>query len=654
MIDLGRVCRPCLSLNTVCSSSLVALNVAVQNLYTSSCTSALVAGVNFIFISAAFYAYMSGNILAANGQCKTFDASANGIGRGEACGAIMLQNLSQFQSSHFLSATAVNQDGCSASMAAPNGPSQVDLIQRTAPRQSSQCSVETHGTGTPLGDPIEVGALHTVFSPFVDCIRIAAPKSHVSHTEGAAGIINVLKALLTLEHTESLPNLHLQRVNLKLDLDHFSLVMPTEQTAVLKNKVDLLFARGSSFGMSGTNAHAVFSSSRIAATVEAFASNRQKTVQYQQNLFSWWDNSDLQPSSSIESHIYKVDWQPVTTAAMSACPVKIRDFGTCVTSEVDASCLTQFTVCILGAGVTGIGIAGMLSLKGITNVMLDTKTNIGGLWHDGYHGLQLHSPSYHYQFIDLEIANDVTNDPEVIEKLLRTRRNATEQIQYFEEYAKLHELNFVPEVQGEIVNGRMVQLVTASKASAQLSFEWTIDARMAHINGGPTRIFPNAEALANRHLVRPKDTSYVVIGSGKSGSDAIIQLTDAGFENITWICAHKTGFQRRENMYEPVKNAQRNEEFYRLWFTEPLETDLGKSLDLVSPHDEVDCFKLGIVDARELAILSATQKIYSRVNMVKVNTRGSKAYLDDGTTIEADVVLSALGPNAHQTGIHTL
>ena len=628
------------------------LNAAVQNLQSRSCTSALVAGVNFIFVSATFYAYMSGNILAADGQCKTFDVSADGIGRGEACGAVMLQGSTAV--TYLVDGTAVNQDGRSASMAAPNGPSQVELMHRTTPSQSPRCSVETHGTGTSLGDPIEAGALHAVFSQFSDCVYAGAPKSNVSHTEGAAGITSVLKALLTLQHRRAVPNLHMQQMNPKLDLDGFSVVMPTQLVAMLHQQASAQkqnwCARGSSFGMSGTNAHAVFSTTR--AVPEALTFTRQQSVCYQHAPFPWWDVSDSLPT--IASHIYAVKWQSVIeesdSATPSLCSVQVHDFGTDVTSEGDAKDLQQFTVCILGAGVTGIGIAGMLSLKGISNVMLDSKPHIGGLWHDGYHGLQLHSPTYYYQFIDLEVANDIANDPDVIEALLYTRRNAKEQIEYFEEYARLHHLKFVPGVQGEIVDSHMVQLTTTSKATSDLAFEWVIDARMAHINGGPTRVLPNAEPFANEHLAHPKSSSFVIVGSGKSGADAIIQLAEAGFTNLTWICAHKTGFARREDLHNPTDNAKRNEKLYHDWFNLPLDNDLGNSLDLVCPHDEIDCYKLGIVDSRELAILTETRKVYKRVEKVEVTAKGSTAYLDDGSSMQADVVISALGPNAHQTG----
>ena len=197
---------PCFSVSTVCSSSLVALDAAAQNLQLGRCSGGLVAGVNMISDAVGFLAY--GAALAADGKCKTFDAAANGLGRGDACGVLVLKPAeithAMSLSSVVMVGSAVNQDGRSASMSASNGPSQVEVLQRVV-HQAGGSTLrhlsETHGTGTALGDPIEVGALGVVFGSRNDsggCMVLGALKSRLGHTEGAAGVMGLLKAVQVL------------------------------------------------------------------------------------------------------------------------------------------------------------------------------------------------------------------------------------------------------------------------------------------------------------------------------------------------------------------------------------------------------------------------------------------------------------------------
>ena len=165
---------PCISVNTVCSSSLVALDAAAQNLQLGRCQTSLVAGVNLVLDCMGFLGY--GQALAADGSCKTFDSGANGLGRGEACSALILQ-VAPVHTQPVLSGSAVNQDGRSASMTAPNGPSQVELLRSTMADQSEPHGIETHGTGTALGDPIELGALRAAFGKHSHLLTLGALKT---------------------------------------------------------------------------------------------------------------------------------------------------------------------------------------------------------------------------------------------------------------------------------------------------------------------------------------------------------------------------------------------------------------------------------------------------------------------------------------------
>ena len=147
-------------------------------------------------------------------------------------------------------------------MAAPNGPSQEAVI-RSAMRSVSAESVayvETHGTGTALGDPMEVGALRRVLagaSRDEMLVLLGALKSHIGHTEGAAGVMGVLKAAMGLQRMQVPPNLHLSELNPKLELEGFSASMPMQMQELAMQSAHACAAGVSSFGMSGTNAHAV-------------------------------------------------------------------------------------------------------------------------------------------------------------------------------------------------------------------------------------------------------------------------------------------------------------------------------------------------------------------------------------------------------------
>jgi len=149
---------PCFTIGTLCSSSLVALDTAVQNIQLGRCSSSIVAGVNMISDPYGFLVY--GPALAADAKCKTFDASANGLGRGDSVGVVAVRKVLESSNNILVSGSAVNQDGRSASMSAPNGPSQVEVLQRVVHQAGGSTFKhfsETHGTGTALGDPIEVG-----------------------------------------------------------------------------------------------------------------------------------------------------------------------------------------------------------------------------------------------------------------------------------------------------------------------------------------------------------------------------------------------------------------------------------------------------------------------------------------------------------------
>ncbi len=259
---------PCVTVDTACSSSLVAVHQACDALRQGECGLALAGGVNLILSPESMAAMTRVQALSADGRCRTFDASANGYVRGEGCGAVVLKRLSDAQRDGdriwaLVRGSAVNQDGRSNGLTAPNGPAQESMLRAAlrAARISPQAVgyVETHGTGTPLGDPIEFEALRNVIgAPRADGSRcvVGAVKTSIGHLEAAAGIAALMKAVLALHH-ESIPkNLNFRTLNPRIRQAGSALDIAIERVPWQRRDTPRI-AGVSGFGISGTNAHVV-------------------------------------------------------------------------------------------------------------------------------------------------------------------------------------------------------------------------------------------------------------------------------------------------------------------------------------------------------------------------------------------------------------
>ncbi len=259
---------PALAIDTACSSSLVAIHTAVQALRRGECSAALAGGVNLLVDPQVFVSLSKANMLAPDGRCKTFDDSADGYVRGEGGGVLLLKTLSQAKRDNdhihaVICGTAVNQDGRSSSLTAPNGPAQQKVIKKALAdarlEPDAVTYIETHGTGTPLGDPIEVHALNAVYG---QCDRqqplvLGALKSNIGHLEAASGVASIIKAVLALQHCEIPPNLHFHQQNSHLEIAGSPIVFPTETLSWSPASGQPLAAGVSSFGFSGTNCHII-------------------------------------------------------------------------------------------------------------------------------------------------------------------------------------------------------------------------------------------------------------------------------------------------------------------------------------------------------------------------------------------------------------
>ncbi|WP_187393823.1 non-ribosomal peptide synthetase [Oceaniovalibus sp. ACAM 378] len=264
---------------TACSSSLVALHRAVQAIAAGDCDMALVGGVNTIVTPEAHINFAKVGMLSRDGRCKTFSADANGYVRGEGAGMILIRRRSDAERSGdpilaVIRATGINHGGHANSLTAPNTQAQTELITRVYnnagidPRSVGY--IEAHGTGTALGDPVEINALKSAFAALprnagdltgTGC-RIGALKTNIGHLELAAGVAGVIKVLAQFRHRRLAPSLHCDMVNPYIDLDDtpFSLIDQAQDWLPVCDAMGRalpLRAGISSFGFGGVNAHVV-------------------------------------------------------------------------------------------------------------------------------------------------------------------------------------------------------------------------------------------------------------------------------------------------------------------------------------------------------------------------------------------------------------
>ncbi len=268
---------PSEAIDTACSSSLVAIHHAVRAIQQGDCELAIAGGVNALITPTAFIAARKAGMLSEDGRCKTFDQNANGYVRSEGSGAILLKKLSQAISDNdciygIIKGTAINHGGHANSLTAPNPNAQADVIIAACQRAHIPVDtiqfIETHGTGTPLGDPIEINGLKKAFEHLAREQKITtlpqqycglgALKTNIGHLESAAGIAGVIKLLLAMKHEAMPANLHFNQLNpyIKLEDSPFYLV---NQTTPWPKTADATPRRAgiSSFGFGGANAHII-------------------------------------------------------------------------------------------------------------------------------------------------------------------------------------------------------------------------------------------------------------------------------------------------------------------------------------------------------------------------------------------------------------
>lgn len=259
---------PTFALDTACSSSMVALHQACQALRNRECDLAIVAGAQLNLTPPMQIFLSKTQSFAPDGRCRTFDASANGFVLGEGVGVVVLERLSDAQARQrpmraLIRSSGVNHDGPASGLTVPSEAAQEAIVRAVYERAKIAPDavdyVETHGTATPLGDPIEVGALKSVFGrrQVSEPLLIGSVKTNFGHLNAAAGMAGLIKVVLMLEHELVAPNLHFQSPSPRIPWEGFNVRVPTKPLPWPRRADRARIAGVSSFGLSGTNTHTV-------------------------------------------------------------------------------------------------------------------------------------------------------------------------------------------------------------------------------------------------------------------------------------------------------------------------------------------------------------------------------------------------------------
>jgi thioester reductase-like protein len=273
---------PSLAVDTACSSSLVTVDLACRSLRDRGSDLALAGGVSLILSPVNSLCLAKSGMMAADGRCKSFDAAADGYVRSEGCGVVVLKRLADAMAAGdpiwaVLRGSGVNQDGATAGLTVPSGEAQAALMRQTlalAQLEGDQIDVlEAHGTGTALGDPIELKALAPIYaSADRDApLLLGSVKTNIGHLEGASGIAGLIKGILMVQKGLVPPHLHLRRPTPLMDWDHWALRLP-DVLEPWPRQVGPRRAAVSSFGWSGTNAHVILEQAPVESILEPPAS----------------------------------------------------------------------------------------------------------------------------------------------------------------------------------------------------------------------------------------------------------------------------------------------------------------------------------------------------------------------------------------------
>jgi len=308
---------PSLSVDTACSSSLAVVHQACQSLRLGECNMAIAGGVNVALTPEITRAFDEAGMLSKDRVCKTFDEQADGYVRGEGTGIVILKTLSKAISNRdnilsVIKGSAINHNGRSNGLTAPNKSSQIQVLKEAhynagiSPEEIQY--IETHGTGTSLGDPIEVDAIGRTLNEgntVLNC-RIGSVKTNIGHLEASAGIAGLIKTCLSIKHRKLPPSLNVNKPNPLIKFDRLPIQIQTELTP-WPNEEKLLIAGVSSFGFGGTNVHMVISEPPNSYTKDDIKTGNAKD-NHSTNIFPISAKSSLSLSLLVEKVRNELDY----------------------------------------------------------------------------------------------------------------------------------------------------------------------------------------------------------------------------------------------------------------------------------------------------------------------------------------------------------
>ncbi|WP_458461952.1 beta-ketoacyl synthase N-terminal-like domain-containing protein, partial [Paenibacillus sp.] len=268
---------PNMVVDTACSSSLTAVHLAVRSLLDGECDLAFAGGVDILLDDAPYEMLGAASVLSPDSRCKTFSADANGIGLGEGCGVVLLKPLSRAIADQdaiygVIDGTSINNDGQTMGITTPNPEAQQELLEKAISNAGIHPStisyIETHGTGTLIGDPIELKALTGVFAKYTNQRQfcgVGSVKSNIGHLLSASGIASLIKVLLSLAHRELPPTIHCDQPNPRFQFGESPFYIVQQHQPWGSGPSDILRAGISAFGLGGNNAHVIVSNEGIPA-----------------------------------------------------------------------------------------------------------------------------------------------------------------------------------------------------------------------------------------------------------------------------------------------------------------------------------------------------------------------------------------------------
>lgn len=260
---------PSMAVDTACSSSLTALHLAVESIRSGNCKTALCGGVNIMTEMGNFITLSKGGFLSHKGKSSAFGREADGYARGEGVGLLVLKELEQAIRDKDriyceIIRTAINHDGSKSGITCPNGKAQKELLRRIYGEKGVSIDdigyLEAHGTGTQIGDRTETEALQEIFRDREKILPVGSLKSNIGHTEAAAGIASVIKAILILQHGKIPPTLHCEEKNPNIPFQDYK-IRPIEKAESVQAARDgRIYIGINGFGFGGSNAHVLIGS----------------------------------------------------------------------------------------------------------------------------------------------------------------------------------------------------------------------------------------------------------------------------------------------------------------------------------------------------------------------------------------------------------